>query len=89
MSEGVVIRKKNKEKKQKKDSNVPKTQPWLCMSFGERSLWSVLFLRMSVGSMLPALGDRCKRGPNLHAHSSPAPLNVYLRCIFMYRGHLS
>lgn len=52
-------------------------------------MWSVLFLRISLGSMLSVLADCCKGGPNLHVHFSLAPLNVYLICIFMCRGHLS
>lgn len=63
---GVVTRKRKKKTYHK----CAKNQPLFCMSFGENSKWSVLFLRVSLGSMLSVLADCCKGGPNLHAHFS-------------------
>lgn len=59
-----------------------KNQPHFCMSFGENPMWSVLFLRMSLGSMLSVLADCCTGGPNLHvhfsSHSSECIFNMYI-----------
>lgn len=51
---------------------------------GNRHVVSVL--RMSFGSVLSARADYWTKTA---CSFLPAPLNVYLRCIFMYRGHLS